>query len=208
MILIIDNFDSFTYNLVQYFQQLDADTNVYRNNQLTLEEITQLRPDLIVFSPGPGNPSNTGIIKDVIHHFKSIIPIMGICLGHQTIIEYFGGTIEKGSSPMHGKVRLIEHNGQGLFNKLHSPLKVTRYHSLVANSINFPEELEVTARGLDGTIMAIQHRTLPIHSVQFHPEAVLTECGFEMLQNTYTQALSWQKKQLEGVTANENIPTL
>jgi anthranilate synthase/aminodeoxychorismate synthase-like glutamine amidotransferase len=199
MILIIDNFDSFTYNLVQYFQQLDTDTKVYRNNKLTIKEIKELDPQLIVLSPGPGNPSNTGITKEVIHTFKSMIPILGVCLGHQTIIEYFGGKVEKAISPMHGKVSLIEHDGQGLFKNLQSPIKVTRYHSLVANNLTLPDELDISARTLDGTIMAIKHRTFPTTAVQFHPESILTEYGFEILQNGYNQALSWKKKRLEGV---------
>ncbi|MBB6453518.1 anthranilate synthase component 2/para-aminobenzoate synthetase component 2 [Salirhabdus euzebyi] len=199
MIVIIDNYDSFTFNLVQYFKKIDTKVQVYRNTDITMEELKQINPDLIVFSPGPGTPADSGICKDILHTFQRSIPILGVCLGHQTIVEFFGGKIKKGKQPMHGKVTTIEHNGVGLFRGIPSPSKVTRYHSLIATEL--PKELETTALSEDGAVMAITHRTLPIYGIQFHPESILTEFGYEMLVNCYQLAINWQ----EGKRRNEDI---
>ncbi|MCG8474606.1 MAG: aminodeoxychorismate/anthranilate synthase component II [Cytophagales bacterium] len=178
MILIIDNFDSFTYNLVDYFEQLGHDCRVVRND-CSLEEIERLDFDLLVLSPGPGKPEDAGILMQVIKKYHQRIPILGICLGHQALGVFFGAELKHAQKPMHGKLSLIEHEKEGLFHSMPSPLEVTRYHSLVLK--NLPECLKILAKTSDEEIMAFQHKKLPISGIQFHPEAVLTQYGKEML---------------------------
>ena len=194
---MIDNYDSFTFNLVHYFRALGQKVEVHRNDQITLEEISQLSPRLIVISPGPGDPDHAGISLNIIEKFAGVIPILGVCLGHQCIAQYFGAKIIKAKKVMHGKVSHIVHNEQGLFHQLNNPLKVTRYHSLLVEQQSFPKELMVTAwtetrENKIDEIMALEHKTLPIASVQFHPESVLTEQGDLLLKNfisRYTQEM-------------------
>ncbi|MGL6115897.1 anthranilate synthase component II [Cetobacterium sp. SF1] len=193
MILMIDNFDSFTYNLVQYLEMLNEEVIVRRNNSITIEEIKRLRPEIIVISPGPGNPKDAGISMEIIEVFKGKIPILGICLGHQSIGEIFGGNIIKGLEPVHGKVYPIIHNKKGIFKELPSPLNVTRYHSLVIDKKTLPECLEITAETEDGQIMGVRHKKFLIEGVQFHPEAILTEYGLDMLKNFLMEAQNVNK---------------
>lgn len=188
MILMIDNFDSFTYNLVQYLEMLNENVIVKRNNEIKIEEIEKLNPEIIVISPGPGNPKEAGITLDVIKYFKGKIPILGICLGHQSIGEIFGGKVIKAKEPIHGKVYPITHNNKGVFKNLKNPLNVTRYHSLIIERESLPEELEITGETENGEIMGIKHKKYLIEGVQFHPEAILTECGLEMLNNFLEEA--------------------
>ncbi|MCJ1907633.1 anthranilate synthase component II [Planococcus ruber] len=204
MIIVIDNHDSFTYNLVHYLEQFDAALLVFQNEQITAAEIIKLAPDLIVLSPGPGRPKQTGATGEVLSELSMEVPILGVCLGHQTIIEYFGGTVVKGQQPMHGKVSLINHNETGVFAGVASPTSVARYHSLVADAASLPEFLEVTAKTEDGVVMGIRHRSLPITGIQFHPESVKTLEGFQMLKNCYEQAVAW-KKDRQGESADESI---
>lgn len=185
MIVMIDNYDSFTYNLFQYIQMGGYEVEVFRNDQITIEEIEALTPQAIVLSPGPGSPIEAGICLSIVKHFYNKIPILGICLGHQIIVEAFGGVVVKGNRPMHGKVTSIHHDKQGVYNGLPSPTAVTRYHSLVAQEGSVPSELEVTSRSEDGAIMGVRHKKYPIEGIQFHPEAILTILGYDMLQNFF-----------------------
>jgi anthranilate synthase/aminodeoxychorismate synthase-like glutamine amidotransferase len=203
MILIIDNDDSFTYNLVQSFLQLTPQVEVFQKDAITIHEIQQLSPELVVLSPGPGRPSDAGVSRDVLESLSLQIPVLGVCLGHQTIIEHFGGRVDKGSKPMHGKVSPICHNGQGIFANIPNPTSVTRYHSLAAVQSAWPECLVITARSDDGAVMALQHRTLPVTGIQFHPESILTIDGFQMLRNCFQEAVAWKKKKTGGLD-NEN----
>ncbi len=185
---MIDNYDSFTFNLVHYFQALGQKVMVYRNDEISLAEIEQLSPQYIVISPGPCDPNKAGISLAVINKFSGKVPLLGVCLGHQCIAQHYGAIIEKAKQVMHGKTCSINHNGQGLFNQLAKPLQVTRYHSLIVNKQSLPDELTVTAWSIDqenkcDEIMALQHKTLPICSVQFHPESILTEQGQALLAN-------------------------
>ncbi|UKS56153.1 anthranilate synthase component II [Exiguobacterium acetylicum] len=182
MIVLIDNYDSFTYNLVQYFGELGQDIRVFRNDAITLEEIEALRPDHLVISPGPCTPNEAGISLEAIAYFAGKVPILGVCLGHQAIGQVFGGKVIRAKELMHGKVSSLTHDGQGMFEQIPQATPVTRYHSLVIERETFPEVLEVTAVA-GGEIMALRHRTLPIHGVQFHPEAILTRDGKQMLKN-------------------------
>lgn len=202
MILIIDNYDSFTYNLVHYFEQLDPQVLVFQNTEITAEEIGILSPDLIVLSPGPGRPAIEGASRDVLEKLSLKIPILGVCLGHQAIVEYFGGTVIKGSQPVHGKVFWMTHDRRGLFAGINSPTQVTRYHSLEAQAASMPECLEITAWTNDGAVMAVRHKELPITGIQFHPESILTIDGFQMLKNSCEQAKTWNSAQ-RGDTAGE-----
>ncbi len=184
MILVIDNYDSFTYNLVQYLGELGTQPFVRRNNEITLDEIASLRPERIVISPGPGRPEQAGITLDCIKRFGPTVPVLGVCLGHQAIGMAFGGLVVRANAPMHGKTSAIKHDGQGVFAGIASPLTVARYHSLVVQKDGLPEELEVTAQTEDdGTIMALRHREFPIYGVQFHPESIMTREGQHMLRN-------------------------
>lgn len=188
MLLIIDNYDSFTYNLFQYFSQLGIQVEVRRNDQISLEQIEQLAPSHLVISPGPCSPNEAGISLDVIAHFAEHLPILGVCLGHQCIAQHFGAQVVRAAQPMHGKVRQVYHQQQSVFENLSNPLKVTRYHSLVVDKHSLPDCLEVTAwshddEGLKHEIMGLKHRELPIHAVQFHPESILTQQGLSLLAN-------------------------
>lgn len=184
MLLVIDNFDSFTYNLVQYFGELGARPVVYRNNAITISGIQTLRPERIVISPGPGRPEDAGISCDVIRSFAGQVPILGVCLGHQAIGHVFGGRIVRAPRPLHGKVSTIEHDGRGLFAGLRSPFPAGRYHSLAVAEDGWPDDLEIAARAADdGVVMALRHRQWQVHGVQFHPESVLTAEGRHLLRN-------------------------
>ncbi|HEN3831225.1 TPA: aminodeoxychorismate synthase component 2 [Klebsiella pneumoniae] len=183
MILLIDNYDSFTWNLYQYFCELGAEVLVRRNDALTLEEIAALAPEKIVISPGPCTPDEAGISLAVIRHYAGKTPLLGVCLGHQAIAQAFGATIVRAAQVMHGKTSLIEHNGEGVFQGLNNPLTVTRYHSLVIDPPTLPSEFNVTARSASGEIMGIRHREWDLEGVQFHPESILSEQGHQLLAN-------------------------
>ena len=188
MLLMIDNYDSFTYNLVQYFGELGADVQVYRNDKITIAEIETLNPDKIVISPGPCTPNEAGISLNVIRHFSTKKPILGVCLGHQSIGQAFGGDIVHANAIMHGKTSPIHHHKNSVFKGIESPFKATRYHSLVVNKASLPDCFDITAwtENDDGSldeIMGIQHKTLPVEGVQFHPESILTEQGHALLKN-------------------------
>lgn len=186
MLLMIDNYDSFTYNLVQYFGELGQQVIVKRNDEVSLAEIERLSPDYLVISPGPCTPKEAGISNQVIAHFAGKIPLLGVCLGHQCITEVFGGEVVRANHVMHGKTSHIVHNNHGLFTGLPNPLTVTRYHSLVANPHTLPQDFEVTAwvdEELGRVIMGMKHRHLAIEGVQFHPESFMTEGGHQMLRN-------------------------
>ncbi|MBO8159790.1 aminodeoxychorismate/anthranilate synthase component II [Thermosyntropha sp.] len=183
MILMIDNYDSFTYNLVQYLQELNQEVTVSRNDEINIEEIKKLNPDYIFISPGPCTPDESGISLDAIRHFAGKIPILGICLGHQAIAQVFGAKIIVNWRQMHGKTSPVYHDENGVFKDLPNPLTVVRYHSLVIDPGTVPPDLTVTAKTEEGEIMAIRHKTLPIEGVQFHPESILSECGHQLLNN-------------------------
>jgi anthranilate synthase component II len=186
MLLMIDNYDSFTYNLVQYLGELGADVNVYRNDAITLEQVAAWHPEKIVISPGPCTPTEAGISVPLIQRFADKIPILGVCLGHQAIGQAFGGRIVRAGRVMHGKVSTISHAGDGIFSGLKNPLTATRYHSLVIERSALPACLQVTAESEDGEIMGVRHRAFAVEGVQFHPEAILTEQGRELLSNFLT----------------------
>lgn len=197
MIIVIDNYDSFTYNLVQYLGELGAEfpvasvIQVYRNDQISLEQIRQLQPEAIVISPGPGRPEDAGISLEIIRTLGQTVPILGVCLGHQSIGQVFGGQIVSAPELMHGKTSQVIHNGVGVFRGLDNPMTATRYHSLVIEPQTCPEVLEITAWVEDGTIMGVRHRNYPhIEGVQFHPESVLTTLGKQLLRNFLTQLQS------------------
>jgi anthranilate synthase component 2 len=184
MILVIDNYDSFTYNLVQYLGELGGDISVLRNDAASLDEIAERRPERILISPGPGRPEDAGVTMAVIRRFGETIPVLGVCLGHQAIGAVFGGAVVRAAAPMHGKTSTIEHNGRGLFNGITAPFAASRYHSLIVADENLPDALEVTARTTDdGAIMGLRHRALPVYGVQFHPESILTGEGRRILRN-------------------------
>src|SRR3989338_7246339 len=177
MILMIDNYDSFTYNLVQYIGALGGELIVYRNDKVSLSRINELKPSHIVISPGPGTPDDAGISKDVIKTFGEKIPMLGVCLGHQCIGEVFGGKVGRAERLMHGKISLIYHNGRGIFKGIPNPFEATRYHSLIVKRDNFPRCLEIIGQTKEREIMALRHRQYPIWGVQFHPESILTKPG-------------------------------
>ena len=188
MLLMIDNYDSFTYNVVQYLAELGADVQVHRNDEITIEQIEALNPERLVISPGPCTPNEAGISMEAIEHFAGKLPILGICLGHQAIGQVFGGKVIRAGRVMHGKVSPVFHQDQGIFRGLNNPLQATRYHSLVIEQDSLPDCLEVTAwtRNDNGSveeIMGVRHKTLPIEGVQFHPESIMTEQGHELLRN-------------------------
>jgi len=182
MIVVIDNYDSFTYNLVQYFGELGANPRVFRNDAVTVAEINDLAPDAIVLSPGPGRPEGSGVCLQVVREFYERLPILGVCLGHQTIAHVFGGTIAQAPRLMHGKTSTIHHTGQGIFANFPSPFTATRYHSLIVKE-PVPNVFDVTAFTAEGEIMAIQHREHPLYGVQFHPESILTPHGKRLLES-------------------------
>jgi anthranilate synthase/aminodeoxychorismate synthase-like glutamine amidotransferase len=184
MILVIDNYDSFTYNLVQYLGELGAEIRVRRNDQVTIGEIEAMAPEQILISPGPGRPEDAGISVEVIRRFGPSVPILGVCLGHQAIGVVYGGTVCRATAPMHGKTSMVVHDGRDLFRGITAPFLAGRYHSLMISNEGLPHALEVAARTReDGTIMAVRHRTYPVHGVQFHPESVLTDEGRRILKN-------------------------
>ena len=204
MILMIDNYDSFTYNIVQYFGELQQDISVWHNDEISIDEIKALAPDAIVIGPGPCDPDRAGISLEVIATFKGIIPILGICLGHQAIGQAFGGKVVKASAVMHGRLSAIYHNGQGAFTNLPNPAQFTRYHSLVIEQASLPDCFEVSAwtQNTDGNIeeiMGIRHREFAIEGVQFHPESILSEAGYQLLNNFL------QMHQL-AVLSSDNLP--
>lgn len=204
MILMIDNYDSFTYNIVQYFGELQQDISVWHNDEISIDEIKALAPDAIVIGPGPCDPDSAGISLEVIATFKGIIPILGICLGHQAIGQAFGGKVVKASEVMHGRLSAIYHNGQGAFTNLPNPAQFTRYHSLVIEQASLPDCFEVSAwtQNADGNIeeiMGIRHREFAIEGVQFHPESILSEAGYQLLNNFL------QTHQL-AVLSSDNLP--
>jgi len=192
MVFVLDNYDSFTYNLVQYLGELGAEVVVRRNDEVTPEEVEAMKPDRILLSPGPCTPGEAGILVPLIRHMAGKAPILGVCLGHQAIGEAFGGKVVRARTLMHGKTSAVEHDGAGIFSGLPTPLTCTRYHSLIVEQKSLPAELTVTARtgetngstpGSETVIMGLRHRTLPVEGVQFHPESVLTECGHQMIRN-------------------------
>lgn len=195
MLLMIDNYDSFTFNLVQYFGELGVRTEVYRNDHITIEQIEQLKPKHIVISPGPCTPNEAGISMEVIRRFQGDIPILGVCLGHQSIGQVYGGDVIRAREVMHGKVSPVYHRDFGVFSGLNNPVTTTRYHSLVIDKETLPDCLEVTAwtrlkDGTDDEIMGVRHKELPVEGVQFHPESIMTEQGHDLLANFLTQTVS------------------
>jgi anthranilate synthase component 2 len=184
MVLVIDNYDSFTYNLVQYLGELGAEIEVVRNDASSIDAITAARPHHIVISPGPGRPEHAGVTMDVIRHLGSTTPVLGVCLGHQAIGAVFGGSVVRAAAPMHGKTSTIEHDGRGVFTGINGPFVASRYHSLVVSDDDLPPDLEVSARTReDHVIMGVRHRSWPVHGVQFHPESILTGEGRTLLRN-------------------------
>ena len=188
MLLMIDNYDSFTYNLVQYLGELGEDVKVVRNDELGVDEIERLAPARIVLSPGPCTPSEAGVSLAVIERFKARVPILGVCLGHQAIGQAFGGRVVHAKTLMHGKVSRVHHSGAGVFHGLPTPYDATRYHSLAIERATCPAELEVTAWTEDGEIMGVRHRSLPVEGVQFHPESILTQHGHALLRNFLSES--------------------
>lgn len=183
MILIIDNYDSFVFNLSRYFEELGQETSVVRNDQITLAEATDLAPAAIVLSPGPCTPEEAGISQDLVRHFMNQVPILGVCLGHQSIAASLGGQIIRAPEPVHGQTSLIHHQSSRLLSSLPNPFPATRYHSLIIDEATLPTELLITARTAEGIPMAIEHQSAPLFGVQFHPESILTKCGLELLEN-------------------------
>ncbi len=183
MILLIDNYDSFVYNLARYVSELGHEKIVQRNDKLTLADIERLQPSHIIISPGPCAPDSAGISMDVIRHFGQSIPVLGVCLGHQAIGQVYGGKVMRARQPMHGKASAITHNAKNIFSGLSNPLQAARYHSLVVSEVDFPAALEITARSSEGEIMGLAHKQFPVFGVQFHPESVLTEQGHQLLEN-------------------------
>lgn len=194
-LLVVDNYDSFTYNLVQYCAELGAQVEVFRNDEVTLEQLEAREADALMISPGPCDPPQAGISMAAIRHFAGKLPILGVCLGHQSIGAVFGAKVVRAKVLMHGKVSAIEHTGEGVFAGLPSPYVVNRYHSLAIDANSVPPELMVTARTADGEIMGIKHRTLAIEGVQFHPESILSEHGYALLSNFLNQAQATQPKE-------------
>jgi len=191
MIILVDNYDSFTFNLVHYLGELGADVRVYRNDKITTGAVIAADPDAIVLSPGPSTPREAGICLDLIAAAASAIPILGVCLGHQAIGDAFGGKVVRAPAPVHGKLSLIRHHGTGIFRGINAPFAATRYHSLVVDRASLPGDLIVTADSEDGLIMGLMHRHLPVHGVQFHPESIASEHGHLMLRNFLDLAASF-----------------
>ena len=183
MVFVLDNYDSFTYNLVQYMGELGAEMTVRRNDELTVDEVEALEPDRILLSPGPCTPQEAGISIDLVRHFAGKVPILGVCLGHQAIGAAFGGDVVRAPQLMHGKTSDVAHDGKTIFSGIQSPMVCTRYHSLIVAEKGLPEELEITARTADGTIMGLRHREHAVEGVQFHPESVLTQDGKRLIKN-------------------------
>jgi len=183
MLLMIDNYDSFTYNLVQYLGELGEDVRVYRNDKITVEEIEALHPQRLVISPGPCTPKEAGISVDAIRHFAGRVPVLGVCLGHQSLAVAFGGEVVRADRLMHGKTSMIHHDGKTIFRALPNPFEATRYHSLLVKRATVPDCLEVSAETAEGEIMGLRHRSLGVEGVQFHPESILTAAGMDLLRN-------------------------
>ncbi len=183
MLLMIDNYDSFTYNLVQYLGELGEDVRVYRNDKITVDEIAALKPQRMVISPGPCTPNEAGVSVAAIQRFAGQFPILGVCLGHQSLAAAFGGEVIRAGRLMHGKTSMIHHDGKTIFHGLANPFEATRYHSLLVNRANLPDCLEVSAETAEGEIMGLRHKTLGVEGVQFHPESILTAVGMDLLRN-------------------------
>jgi len=183
MVFVLDNYDSFTYNLVQYMGELGAEMTIHRNDELSVDEVEALKPERILLSPGPCTPNEAGISIDVIRRFAGKVPILGVCLGHQAIGAAFGGDVVRAPKLMHGKTSEISHDGKTIFSGLQNPITCTRYHSLIVAEEGLPDELEITARTADGTIMGLRHKEYPVEGVQFHPESVLTQDGKKLIKN-------------------------
>lgn len=194
MILMIDNYDSFTYNLVQYLGEMGHELVVYRNDAVTIPQIKALNPDHIVISPGPCTPTQAGISLELIRELGGAIPLLGVCLGHQAIAQAFGGRVVRAQVPMHGKTSLVHHDGRGIYEGIPTPFRATRYHSLVVDPEHLPDELEVTGWSEDGVIMSIRHRFLPVEGVQYHPEAILTEHGKDILARFVSRSPSVERE--------------
>ncbi|MEA3180357.1 MAG: anthranilate synthase component [Gammaproteobacteria bacterium] len=204
-LLLIDNYDSFTYNLVQAFLVLGADVQVYRNDAITPAEARKLSPSHLCISPGPGTPYDAGISMEMIRNFAGIIPVFGVCLGHQSIVEVFGGKVVRAGRLMHGKTSVVEHDSRGLFAGLPQPCEVGRYHSLIAAPESLPAELEVTARTPEGEIMGVRHRTLMVEGVQFHPESILTPDGPRLMQNFLELTAGQRKSESSAGVADASV---
>ena len=198
MIVLIDNYDSFTFNLVHYFGELGAEVVVHRNDKVTSGAVVAADPDAIVLSPGPCTPKQAGICLDLIAQAAATIPILGVCLGHQAIGDAFGGKVVRAPSPVHGKLSEIRHQGGGIFRGINAPFRATRYHSLVVERDSMPGELAVTADTDDGLVMGLAHTTLPVHGVQFHPESIASEHGHLMLKNFLDLAAAWNRSERAG----------
>jgi anthranilate synthase component 2 len=193
LVLVVDNYDSFTYNLVQYLGELGKRVTVRRNDEISLAEVVELNPMAAVLSPGPGTPADAGICKDLLLELGPTLPTLGVCLGHQCLGEAYGGTVRRATQVMHGKVSRVVHNQESIFRGLPSPFNATRYHSLVVDATDLPTELEVTAWTDDATVMGLRHRRHPLAGVQFHPEAILTERGHQLLSNFLDDARAWHQ---------------
>jgi len=184
VLLVVDNYDSFTYNLVQYLGELGSEMRVVRNDEVSVDEIeSEIRPDKVLISPGPGTPDTAGISLEVIRRFMGKVPILGVCLGHQAIGQHFGGKVVRAPEPVHGKPVEIVHDGRTIFSEIPNHFEAGRYHSLIVDRVEWPEELEISAESPDGLVMALRHRSLPIEGVQFHPESILTQHGKQLLSN-------------------------
>ena len=194
MILLIDNYDSFTYNLYQYLCELGADVRVARNDKISLEEIEAMAPQGIVVSPGPCTPKEAGISGEVVARFGEKLPVLGVCLGHQTIGYTYGGVVEQAPEIMHGKTSMVYHDGKGLYEGLPNPFEAIRYHSLIVNPESLPEFLEVTSRTEDGIVMGVRHKNLPVEGVQFHPESIMTRVGHDLLRNYLNRVKRWAEE--------------
>jgi anthranilate synthase component 2 len=192
-VTLVDNYDSFTWNLFHEFGALGADVTVLRNDDATSDEILAAQPDAIVLSPGPGTPRKSGICLDLLHRAGGRTPVLGVCLGHQAIGEAYGGEVVRARLPMHGKVSTVAHEGRAVFRGINGPFKATRYHSLIVDEATLPADLEVTARSEDGTIMGLSHRTHPVHGLQFHPESIASENGRVILKNFLDLAEAWNR---------------
>jgi len=194
MILLIDNYDSFTYNLYQYLCELGADVRVERNDKISLEEIEEMNPQGIVVSPGPCTPREAGISGEVVKKFGEKLPVLGVCLGHQTIGYAYGGVVERAPEIMHGKTSMVHHDGKGLYEGLPNPFEAIRYHSLMVNPDTLPDFLEVTSRTEDGIVMGVRHKSLPVEGVQFHPESIMTRVGHDLLRNYLNRVERWAEE--------------
>ncbi len=194
MILLIDNYDSFTYNLYQYLCELGAEVRVERNDKISLEEIEEMNPQGIVVSPGPCTPREAGISGEVVKKFGEKLPVLGVCLGHQTIGYAYGGVVEQAPEIMHGKTSMVHHDGKGLYEGLPNPFEAIRYHSLMVNPDTLPDFLEVTSRTEDGIVMGVRHKSLPVEGVQFHPESIMTRVGHDLLRNYLNRVERWAEE--------------